>query len=362
MQRRLSALRTQAHIGYEPDAQIDDFLVEVSVGASSFRNVRATLLAMAYLLADKLDKHALLVLTRTRITQPRLERELDLVEQVIKPGIAGRLHVTIESEGRYSDLPAQRRPGFTEKLREIVNAEIVKATRKKKLANSSAYAILEILIHEWLFARGPMTTDRLMKISGSSYPTVAEALKLFEPLLFRHSDRQVELRRFPHHEWTGLVAVSERIRGTKRFADRSGQPRSPEAMIRRLQKRNLPNVAVGGVIAARSYYLPSFDLVGTPRLDLTVNTIAGVDWDFVKDLDPAMENAERGEPANLVIHQIHRKESLFAEGHDGVRYTDPVECLLDLHEARLEQQAQQLLQTLIGRRKSLSLDRNSPGS
>ena len=355
-------MRTHAHIGYEPDAQIDDFLVGVSVGASSFRNVRAILLAMAYLLAGKPGKSALLVLTSTRITQPRLERELELAGQVMKPGIAKRLHVTIETGGRYSSLPAGLRSGFPAKLTEVVNAGIAKTVRARRPANSSEYAILEILIHEWLLARGPMTTDRLMKISGSSYPTVANALKLFDPILVRHSDRQVELRRFPQHEWAGLVAVSERVRATKRFTDRSGQPRSPEAMFRRLRKLNLPNVAVGGVMAARNFYLPSFDLAGTPRLDLTVNTGAGVDWDFVKELDPAIEIAARGESANLVVHQIHRRESLFVEGKDGVRYADPVECLLDLHEARLEQQAQQLLQTLIGRRKSLSLDGNSPGS
>jgi hypothetical protein len=47
----------------------------------------------------------------------------------------------------------------------------------------------------------------------------------------------------------------------------------------------------------------------------------------------------RDESPTLVIHDIRRAESLFQSGDNGLPWADPVECLLDLHEARLESQA-----------------------
>jgi hypothetical protein len=44
-----------------------------------------------------------------------------------------------------------------------------------------------------------------------------------------------------------------------------------------------------------------------------------------------------------VIHALRRAESLFQPGEDGLPWADPVECLLDLHEARLESQALEFL-------------------
>ena len=69
-----------------------------------------------------------------------------------------------------------------------------------------------------------------------------------------------------------------------------------------------------------------------------------MDLSFVERLDPALEKAARpDESSSLVIHCIRRAESLFQPGDHGVPWADPVECLLDLHEARLESQAQAFL-------------------
>jgi hypothetical protein len=51
----------------------------------------------------------------------------------------------------------------------------------------------------------------------------------------------------------------------------------------------------------------------------------------------------RDESPSLVIHALRRAESLFQPGEDGLPWADPVECLLDLHEARLESQALEFL-------------------
>src|SRR5262249_38944435 len=104
------------------------------------------------------------------------------------------------------------------------------------------------------------------------------------------------------------------------------------------------DIAVGGVIGAR-HYQPGLDLVGTPRLDLSVHSRAkNVDLGFVRELDPALKQSEdREESARVVIHVIRRAVPLFEQTDDGTLWADPVECLLDLQESRLEEQAQEFV-------------------
>jgi hypothetical protein len=184
-----------------------------------------------------------------------------------------------------------------------------------------------------------MTTEWLMKTVGCSYPTVAIALRRLESSLIRHSDRRVELRYFPRDEWSRLLAVSDQVRSTTRFTDRSGQPRSPHDLFVRLKRLGRSDIAVGGVIGAR-HYRPDLDIVGIPRLDLSMHTLGkNVDLSFVRELDPALQETNRRDvPTALAVHLVSRARSLFQSGDD-VQWADPVECLLDLQENRLESQA-----------------------
>ena len=176
------------------------------------------------------------------------------------------------------------------------------------------------------------------------YPTVREALRRLGSVIKRQSDRRFELAYFPRDEWSGLVAVSNQARSTVRFADRSGQPRSPEAHLRRLEKLRVPNLAVAGVFGAKHFY-PDLDLVGSPRLDLSFHCPGRhADLSFVERLDPALAKTEdTREPVSLVLHFVRRGTSLFELRPDGLLWADPVECLLELHDARLEPQAREFL-------------------
>ena len=69
--------------------------------------------------------------------------------------------------------------------------------------------------------------------------------------------------------------------------------------------------------------------------------------DFVRRLDPALKPAERGEIPQVVVHTLYRPKSLFQMKETGTPWADEVECLLDLHEARLEPQALEFLERLI---------------
>ena len=68
--------------------------------------------------------------------------------------------------------------------------------------------------------------------------------------------------------------------------------------------------------------------------------------DLLRRLDPALKPAERGEPAQVVVHTLYRPISFFDKDGNGDLYADKVECLLDFHEARLKQQAVEFLEKL----------------
>ena len=146
-----------------------------------------------------------------------------------------------------------------------------------------------------------------------------------------------------------LVAQAGKVRASIGYADRSGRPRSPESLLNRLRDLGRDDIAVGGVLGAR-LYLPGLDIIGTPRLDLVLHRNTSNEMTdplvWIRRLDPALKPAERGEPCQVVVHTLLRPESFFSELQDRLHYADEVECLLDLHESRMEQQALEFLDSL----------------
>lgn len=284
----------------------------------------------------------MLVLVDSRITEERLLEERQRAEQALHPDVMNHLTVALARDNKYIGLP----PDLGDDFRTWLDQLILEQSHEGK-PRASFYAIFQILLHQWLLGQGSMTSDWIMKTAGCSYPTVRDALRRLDHYLLRHSNRRVELRYFPKDEWARLLAVSDNVRSTTRFADRSGQPRLPESHLRRLEKLNISNLAVGGVIGAKHYY-PNLDLVGTPRLDLSLHCPGrSMDLSFIEKLDPALKKVEDPlQPVNLAVHAVRRKESFFEPGEGVLYWADPVECLLDLQEARLESQAAQFLDAL----------------
>ena len=226
---------------------------------------------------------------------------------------------------------------------------VVEKERKQSNTTRTDYSfvILKLLLHQFLTSGKPITSDGLAQTAGCSYQAVARALKPLGSLLESRSDRKVALRWFPKDEYARLLAVADRARSTVRYADVSGQPRSVESQVRRLEKMNPPGLAIGGVLGAR-HYDPDLDLVGTPRLDLSVHCPGRrMNLDFIEKLDPGLKRvADPRQPAILVVHAVRHDNALFAPRKGGLAWADPVECLLDLHDARLEMQAAQFLEYL----------------
>jgi hypothetical protein len=175
---------------------------------------------------------------------------------------------------------------------------------------------------------------------------VAAVVKRLSTAILRHADRRIELKHVPREEWARFFAVSDTARSTLRFADRSDEPSSANALLRRVRHLAPARVAVGGVTAAR-HYSPDLDLVGLPRLDLSIHAPdRDVDIEFVRRLEPALKPVgDPTAPAVLAVHFVRHKEPLFVAA-DGLPWTDPVECLLDLYEAGLESQAFEFLDRL----------------
>jgi CRP-like cAMP-binding protein len=325
--------------GFRADAVSDDTIIEVLVELRDARRLRTALMEMARITSVGRYR-AILMLEDPHVTESRLQEEWKAAAAVFRPELMDRLSIAIRQGGKWKGLPRVPDTGEIGMLNEVLEHTLARRPAPSSRVSEAYYEILRILIYQWLLARGPVTINRLMEISGTSHPTVSKALKRLDHSLIRHSDRSVELRYFPRDEWARLLAVSPDVRATVHFADRSGHARSPESLLRRLKRLGRKDIAVGGVLGAK-HYQPSLDLIGNPRLDLSVHSAGkSGDFSFVKQLDPALEKTiQRDQPAALVIHTIHRAVSLFQLGDNDVPWADPVECLIDLHEARLEPQA-----------------------
>jgi hypothetical protein len=339
-----------AHSQNPPDLGIDaetgHRLVEVKIGAAGLRSVRMGLFQLAYDLADRPHSEGFLVLSDVAITRRRLEREWQHATSILLPELLNRLSLCLEANGQFSGMPRNPDPETEKILSAAIATERTRSGPRRSRPDAS-FVVTKILLHQWLASGQPVTADWLRRTSGYAYPTIALVLKNLGSLIERESDRRVRLRWFPHEEFMRLLAVSNRARSTARFADRSGQPRSPESHVRRLEKLDPPRLAIGGVLGARHYF-SGFDLVGSPRLDLSMHCPQSpLDLDFIAQLDPALKPIEDPlEPASVVVHAVRHADALFAPREGGLRWADPVECLLDLHDARLDVQAAQFLKAL----------------
>jgi hypothetical protein len=324
--------------------------ISVKRGAD-VRDLRTTLIELSYALAEESpQKKRLLLLIESRITPERLQKEWRSAEGVLQPNVANRLSVVLDHDGRLVGFPADPDSSILPKLESLARELHHAGTRIRRI--DAYHEILKILICRWLLNLGPITMIQLGRMAGYSFPTIYTAVRKLSSVV-RRTGKGIELASFPYDEWAKMVAVADSARSAVRFVDRSGQPRSPEALLRRLQHLPISDVAVGGVLGARHHYA-DLDLVGSPRLDLTIHApTERVDLSFAKQLDPALEVTEDPkEFSNLITHVIRRRVSLFEKGADGTLWADPVECLLDLHEMRFEPQAKEFLQALIVRRES----------
>jgi hypothetical protein len=332
--------RPQRH--REVDARVGNALIEVKFGVDALRTIRTSLMQVAYPLSEDPVSEGFVVLVDSPITLERLRDEWERAATVLREDVLRRLTICLQQEGRFTGIPHDPDANMQRVLSNIVESERGKANTTR---TDYSFVIFKLLLHRWFTVDEAVTAEWLARTAGCSYPAVARALRPLGSLLERNSDRRVALRWFPKDEFARLLANADRARFTVRYSDQSGQPRSAESQLRRLEKLNPPDLAIGGVLGAKHYF---FDLVGTPRLDLSLHCPGRqMNLGFIEKLDPALRRvSDPLQPASLVVHAIRHADALFTPRAGGLAWADPVECLLDLHEARLAMQASQFLEAL----------------
>jgi hypothetical protein len=331
---------------YPGNFEDENTVVEVRRGISALRDLRDGLAHLAGILAAAPAKHGYLVLTQTRIGADSIEREVLGFRSALRRNIDARLHVELIGDVRTTPCPAGMTPAIWQRVQ---GNPATGATHQVLLPRPQLQSeVVRVLVHEWLARSGPLTSAWLAEAVGCSYRTVAAAIASLGPAVTRTRDRSVELGYFPPEAWRDLVATTRTARSTVLYVDPSGQPRSAEYLAQKVQQLMRADVAVGGVFGALKY-CPSLDIVGAPRLDVCVLApSASVEPLPIERLDPGLvETADSHAPARLAVHFLRRRTGFFHDDVGGARWADPVECLLDLHEARLDAQAQELLEHVL---------------
>lgn len=334
------------------DAIIDNQLIEIKFAADSLRAVQAGLLQLAYALAANPSSRGFLVLVDCEITEDRIRSEWRDAHGVLQSNIADRTTICWTMGSKRFGVPNSP----SEATWHVLEEEIAKERGRGHIFLKPDYStiILMILLENWFSGKGPVMIEWLKEKAGCTYPTVARALREIENVLSRGSDRSVALDYFPEDEFRRLVAIAPKARRTIRLADRSGKPRSVQFLIEKLQKLGHLDLkfAIGGVIGAKHYY-PELNLLGVPRLDISVHSKRWVlDQSLALQIDPGLKITEHpGEPAAVVIHQTQQADSFFTENSQGLPWASRTECLLDLFESRLEAPAGEFLDYLKTRAK-----------
>jgi hypothetical protein len=318
-------------------------IVEVAERLIGVRDLHAKLVQLT-LLASPRRAEAVLVLLAPRLSSTRVHDELDALRAVLSPDVGARLAVVrIDGEvvDRFPDSPLTRAVA--------THFGSCAAPLHEGRADRSG-EVLKVLAHRWLIGGGQLTTRHLQDLTGLSYPTVAEDLRELGDAITRSSNRSVSLRTLPQDAWTEMRA--RRTRHAAWFADASGRLPDLDHLIQRLRRLRPVGVAVAGILSAKRRYA-DLDLVGLPRLDLSVHAPAGVpDFAFLRRLDPALVRVASPHDAMLAVHVVPRADALFEPDEDGSSWADPVETLLDLQELRLNAQADAFVQHLRSSRTS----------
>lgn len=326
-------------------------VVEERTRLRSIRDLRESLLKLLYAITDDSKKTALFVLHDPVMKQETIEAERRKAEKSFIPDLTKRLRIVIVKDSSQTVLGGKDLNAASHRKLEQLRFTASQPHGERVPRADAFYVILKLLIRDWLARRDPITTHELQKASGYSYPTVAAALKRLGNRIQRDSKKRVKLIQLPRSEWARLVAVSERMRCTAYFTDRSHAPeQNLDFLFRRLRQLSRTDMALGGVRGTLHYY-PALDLIGNPRLDISIHCPHGVvDLDFVRYLDPALTRTNDATGfIRLAVHLIQHATPGFSTGPGSMLYADPVECLLDLHELRLEQQAHEFMNFLIAR-------------
>ncbi len=359
----------QRHRYYESD----DLLVEVKYRLRTKRDLHSTMVDIASTLKENPNKYMCLLLVDSGLSRERLEREWELLQSIFREDVSKHLGLASYRDDKLDLVLGHFLQQYHDQLQEIASQN-TKSTQHQVRLSDPDYPgeILRLMILLWLTTdknasdivvsdplpyaqdspparnRQGFSITRLEQSIGASYRTVIRALDTLSPGLKHYSDRSVALIAFPRMAWEKFVVLADTSRSTMYYADRSGQPRSPQSLMQRLQALSRQDIAIGGVAGAIRIY-QDLDLAGLPRLDLHIHVPgSNTDLSFIRKLDPALKETDvHDEKPSLAIHFLRRKESYFRIDNNQLLWADPIECLVDLLTMRMDYQALQFRNVLV---------------
>lgn len=343
---------------FKPSAHFGAYWVEL-VSGHTVRDLRSKFLDMVYFLQQAAagavtSERGVCVLVDSKISVPRIQEELLLLEGVLHPDLAGRLIVGVydtDSSGfSCTDKELTQSPEFKKWLQKEIRKPVPRANDAHGRAQD---AVLEALMNRWFLGEDTVTAKSLQDQVQVSYPTVTTTMERLESLslMQRTKDRKFQLRRFPSAEFDRWLLQRKIARPTLKF-ERLGLDRGrtiPE-MVERLARLNLPNVAISGTVGANVHY-PEIDLVGHPRLDLVLSGVQGqVDLGFLHQLDAGLEPvADNSKFGVVALHFLGTRPQPWQAQEGVLRYADPLQCMVDLHELGFDGQMREMLADLLAK-------------
>jgi hypothetical protein len=353
MNENLTSYESRKHRKDRTDYESASAVWVWKIGVKAMRTIRDTLLLAIYQIEESTDKTFCLALVDPEISTIRLEKEVDHLKRALRPVIAQRLELAIFRQSEFELVPKNIPKSELARVRELIEAEVKSRSPLPRVDQQSE--VLRVLLYQWLKGNGPMTISLLTEIVGCNYRTVDTTIKKLGTAIKRESDRRVSLKYFPEDYWARFIVNSQKARGSIYYTDRSGQPRSVKGLIERLKRLQRNEIALGGVLGAEHYY-PYLDITSPPRLDLCIHAPGKhFDINFVDQLDLGLDRTDNpNEKVYVAIHFLRRKKSFFSQSSIGVDWADPVECLVDLYDARLDEQASafQAHLSILGREKN----------
>ncbi len=311
--------------------------------------LRSAFIEIASFLAAHENSLGFVLLTDPGVSAARLEQEWQNIAKIVRPEIAQRTSLFDYTAGAYQSWPPDRVPELRSHLDRVLDGASTSTGIKLPRANYFTIILKLLLEHRLSGAPAiPLTAKLIGELAGCSFPTVKSTLDQLTHVLRKSPGGGIELKRFPAQEWQALILGADRSRATRRYQDRSGKPRSTAFLIERLANLHRDDIAIGGVAAALDYY-PELDLVGSPRLDLCIHAPGQhADLRFIEALDPALQETKGAEaPVSLALHFVRSKASFFTDFSNGLKRAGVVECLLDLYELRLPDQANDWMNELL---------------
>lgn len=349
---------------------LENSIIEMKTGLVAIRDLRDRIFKLAYSTLRNDPENAYLILCNSHIRLKRITGEWEKAIDILKTYLANRMFLVVYENSRIIWNSKGIQPEKLEQLAVMYCKETRTTLKTLKKTDFNA-EVLKTLLNVWIVNEEnpsgwisedclPFTVDdelpdqrlltitKLGEMAGCTYRTVDKALEFIGTAVERSGNKGFGLKYFPRYAWEQMVVLSSKSRSTMKFTDRSGRPRSPDSLLKRLGRLKRSDIAIGGVTGA-SRIFPELDITGSPRLDLTIHCPNGeADMGFIKHLDPAQRPWHRNDPPpSLVVHFLRRKPSFFRINKEGILWADPIECLLDLQEAKLYRQALQFKQAML---------------